>query len=140
MSQVAAQLYIRQPLKYNHVSHDWVVKKMIPELTALLNQLRDDLHSALGDNLERVTLYGSQARGDALPDSDVDVLVVLRQADEAIQETVHRIAYRLMWERDFRYVLALNIIDSGHYRLLRDKRSSYLHNVEHEGQALWPAT
>ena len=113
---------------------------MIPELTTLLNQLRDDLHNTLGDNLERVTLYGSQARGDALPDSDVDVLVVLRQADEATQETVHRIAYRLMWERDFRYVLALNIIDMGHYHLLRDKRSSYLHNVELEGRALWPAT
>ncbi len=113
---------------------------MIPELAALLDQLRDDLHGALGNNLERVTLYGSQARGDALPDSDVDVLVVLRQADEAILETVHRIAYQLMWERDFRYVLALNIIDSGHYRLLRDKRSSYLYNVEREGRALWPAT
>jgi predicted nucleotidyltransferase len=112
---------------------------MTPELVNLLAQLRDELHSALGDNLERVTLYGSQARGDAWPDSDVDVLIVLRQTDKSAQETTHRIAYRLMWERDFRYVLALNIIDLGHYRLLKDKQSSYLRNVEREGQALWPA-
>jgi len=117
-----------------------MVNKMTPELTNLLTQLRDELRVTLGDNLERVTLYGSQARGDAVPGSDVDVLVVLRRADDAVQETVHSIAYRLMWERDFRHILALNIIDLGHYRLLRDKQSSYLRNVEREGQALWPAT
>ena len=31
-----------------------------------------------GERLERVVLYGSHARGDARPDSDVDLLVVLR--------------------------------------------------------------
>ena len=113
---------------------------MAPELVNLLAQLRDELHGALGDNLERVMLYGSQARGDALPDSDVDVLIVLRQASDNTQETAHRIAYRLMWELDFRYVLALNIIDIGYYRLLKDRQSTYLCNVEREGQGLWPAT
>ena len=113
---------------------------MTPELTLLLIQLRDELRRALGDNLIRVTLYGSQARGDATPDSDVDVLIVLHRADDSDRETVHRLAYRLMWERDFQHVLALNIIDAGHYALLRDKRSSYLNNVEREGKLLWPAT
>jgi predicted nucleotidyltransferase len=112
---------------------------MAPELMNLLAQLRDELHGALDDNLERVMLYGSQARGDALPDSDVDVLIVLRQVSDNTQETVHRIAYRLMWELDFRYVLALNIIGVGHYRLLKDQQSTYLSNVEREGQRLWPA-
>lgn len=112
---------------------------MTSELEALLDQLRDQLYSVLGDNLERVTLYGSQARGDALPDSDVDVLIVLRQADTAAQEIIHNIAYQLMWKHDFRYMLALNIIDLGHYRLLREEHSSYLLNIENEGRLLWPA-
>jgi UTP:GlnB (protein PII) uridylyltransferase len=106
------------------------------DLANLLVSLRHELHSALGDNLERAILYGSHARGDARPDSDVDVLVVLRRTDEVVQETVHRIAYRLMWERDFRYLLALNIMDAGHYSLLRDHQSSYLRHVEREGQPL----
>ena len=112
---------------------------MTPELQVLLDQLREKLRGALGDNLERVTLYGSQARGNALPDSDVDVLVVLRHAEAAAQAAVHNVAYRLMWEHDFSYVLALNIIDLGHYRLLREQQSSYLANVEREGQVLWLA-
>jgi uncharacterized protein len=32
----------------------------------------------LGEKLEAVILYGSQARGDARPDSDIDILVVLK--------------------------------------------------------------
>ena len=116
------------------------IETMTPKLIGLLTQLRDELHHLLGANLVRVTLYGSQARGDAAPDADVDVLIVLRHISEADRETVHRLAYRLMWDMDFRYILALNIIDSAHYELLRDKRSSYLSNIEREGKSLWPVT
>ncbi|MBN1937086.1 MAG: nucleotidyltransferase domain-containing protein [Anaerolineae bacterium] len=33
----------------------------------------------LGDQLESVILYGSRARGEAQPDSDVDILIVMRE-------------------------------------------------------------
>jgi predicted nucleotidyltransferase len=36
-----------------------------------------DLADQLGDRLVRVLLYGSWARGEARPDSDVDILVVV---------------------------------------------------------------
>ncbi len=48
------------------------------KLTALLRRLRSELALILGDRLESIYLYGSQARGDARPDSDIDVMVVLR--------------------------------------------------------------
>jgi len=64
-------------------------------LALILNDLRYGLRKILGKELEAVYLYGSQARGDARPDSDIDVLVVLNnQFDtfEMIEKTGQLVA------------------------------------------------
>jgi predicted nucleotidyltransferase len=104
----------------------------------LIHLLRDELKAALGSNLERVILYGSRARGDENPDSDLDVLIVLRNLAKDESDRIHRIAYQLMWDRGFHPLISLNIIDNEHYRLLRDSGSSYLGNILREGKSLWP--
>jgi predicted nucleotidyltransferase len=43
----------------------------------LLAQFRDALNEMYGERLERAVLYGSQARGEAGPESDYDVAVFL---------------------------------------------------------------
>ena len=53
---------------------------MNPRLKAILTELRSRLESLYGDRLVKLILYGSQARGDAEPDSDIDVLVVRQGA------------------------------------------------------------
>jgi len=42
-----------------------------------VEELRDRLSRLYGERFQRTVVFGSRARGDALPDSDVDVLVVL---------------------------------------------------------------
>jgi uncharacterized protein len=37
---------------------------------------------------ERVILFGSHARGDATPDSDVDLLVIMRTKQQTIEQAV----------------------------------------------------
>jgi predicted nucleotidyltransferase len=47
-------------------------------LRTLSRQYADLLVQALGDRLVSVVLFGSVARGDASPDSDIDLLIVAR--------------------------------------------------------------
>ena len=44
------------------------------------------LREIYGPRLKRLVLFGSQARGDATPESDVDVLVVLDGPTGAYEE------------------------------------------------------
>ena len=57
-----------------------VAKRTIePEIAALLADLKRRLERRFGDRLVALYLFGSRARGDHEPDSDVDVAVVLDQ-------------------------------------------------------------
>ncbi|MEX0687552.1 MAG: nucleotidyltransferase domain-containing protein [Pirellulales bacterium] len=43
----------------------------------ILAELKERLSEAYGERLHAVVLFGSEARGDARPDSDIDVMAVL---------------------------------------------------------------
>jgi len=48
------------------------------KLQQILDELRTRLVEHYGARLIKVVLFGSQARGDAVPGSDIDVMIVLK--------------------------------------------------------------
>lgn len=74
-----------------------------------------DLRKLYGQRLRKVVLFGSWARGDAHPDSDIDLLVVLDRVDDAWRE--HRrtrdILYRHSLDNDT-VVSTLVVSESDH--------------------------
>ena len=54
---------------------------------AAIEFLADGLKKRFGDDLFRVMLFGSKARADDNPSSDVDVLVVLKNQPEGHERT-----------------------------------------------------
>jgi predicted nucleotidyltransferase len=51
---------------------------MTQQLSAILQNLRHQMEILYQDRLHSLILFGSQARGDANLDSDIDILIVLK--------------------------------------------------------------
>jgi predicted nucleotidyltransferase len=66
---------------------------------AVAEAVAGDLRRLYGDRLERVLLFGSQARGDAQADSDIDLLVVLRDMASSWEE--RRRMDEVLWRHSF---------------------------------------
>lgn len=58
-------------------------------LRNLLSEARQGLEHLYEDRLEGVYLFGSRARGEAQPDSDVDILIVLDEVGHYYGELEH---------------------------------------------------
>lgn len=55
-----------------------MTRKVPARIRKLMKELKEGLVQIYGDKLKAVYLYGSYARGNAQPDSDLDVMIVLQ--------------------------------------------------------------
>lgn len=102
-------------------------------LKVVLQILRHRFEIFYGDRLARMVLFGSRARGDAKPDSDIDVLVVLNgpvNAGEEIERTCG-IVSDLCLENEV--VISCVFMDRYRYE---NKRGPLLRNIRKEGVAI----
>ena len=80
----------------------------------------------------RIVLFGSAARGDMRPDSDLDVLVVMPDGVHR-GKTVEAI-YRGMW--GFGFAKDIVVVTEGDVTTSRDDPYSVIHTALSEGQVL----
>jgi len=100
------------------------------ELRAILAELRHSLDALYRDRLAQMVLFGSQARGDAEPGSDIDVLVVLKgqvQPGEEIARTSEIVSDLSL---RFNQVISCVFMDEQRYM---HRNGPLLRNVRREG-------
>ena len=77
----------------------------LPELSGpfdphqIARDVAEDLRRVYGDRLHNVVLFGSWARGDAHPESDIDLLVVLERVESVLDEL--RQMDPILWRHSF---------------------------------------
>ena len=102
------------------------------------------LYKSIPDQIERVALFGSKARGDSQQDSDIDVLIILSQEDRELRRKILRQAARFSLEYDV--LLSPRVIGADRWEKMRgfslyqnvQQEASYLGMVNHK-LALEPA-
>ena len=106
---------------------------MTNELRDILAELRRRLEALYGDRLVQLVLFGSQAREDAEPGSDIDVMVVLEgPVDPGAEiERTGEIVAGLSLDHD---VVVSCLFVSAH-RFSREQ-SALLMNVRREGATI----
>jgi predicted nucleotidyltransferase len=104
----------------------------MPKVLEIVAALRGRLEELYGPRLVRLVLFGSQARGDAEPGSDIDVLVVLRgevNAGEEIRRT-GRIVADLSLAND----VVVSCVFMDEHRFIH-RNGPLLRNIRREGIA-----
>ncbi len=113
-----------------------VIHQSNPGLMKALCRMCNDLSVVYGSALEKIVLYGSYARGEQTPESDVDIALILRRDDEKKHDRMTDIVVDYELEQDT--VLSVVTIDASHYRKWLRVLPFYT-NVEKEGIVLWKA-
>jgi uncharacterized protein len=85
------------------------------------------------ENLEQLILYGSQARGDAQEYSDIDVLVVLKQAFNYREEIERTSQFIADLSLEYDTVISRAFISVQRFQ---EENSPFLLNVRREGISL----
>jgi len=107
------------------------------ELFNLLRRFMEKSSVSVGDNLLSIVLFGSYARGLASAESDIDVLILLEVERESDKELIRDIAYDLMWDGHFQFLICLHFMELEHYQYLTKIGSLFLKNIHEEGVTIW---
>jgi predicted nucleotidyltransferase len=94
------------------------------------------LCSQYKEYVRSVILFGSKARGDAGPESDVDLLVRLTSDDPYLRSKVRRLAARVSLEYDL--LLSVQAVSPARWDELSRYRFPLYQAIEAEGIALTP--
>ena len=101
-----------------------------PKVKTIVTELRNSLEALYGSRLVSMMLFGSHARGDAEPGSDIDVLVVLKEPVHPGMEIARTSEIRAELSLKYDVVVSCTYVSAERYIT---EQSPLLINIRREG-------
>ena len=99
-------------------------------LEAFLQRLKAELDGDVAD----VLLFGSKARGEARPDSDLDVCVLVDRSDYAFKQAILWLAAEI--SLDFDVLLSPRVVPPEAWRKMAEANTLFYRSIASEGISL----
>jgi len=109
---------------------------MSKKIKDILDRFKKRIFSELSGQIEQIVVYGSYARGEAGADSDLDILVIVKDKSKLAESQIRKIAYDIMWEQNFTPLISVEILGKYSYDKLGKLGSSFHRNIRNEGISL----
>ena len=87
-----------------------------------------------GDKIEKIILFGSYARGEAKRESDIDVLVITKRKDLALERNIIDLSFEILIE--FSVDVSPKVYSREEVDAERKLKSPFILEIEQEGVAL----
>lgn len=118
------------PHAWRAVEEGKAMLTLTPAETSWLHAYQKRLDTEFPDCVEELSIFGSKARGDARADSDLDVLVVIREGDWLFKENLTRLGYDLAIGTEV--VPSLHVYTVAEWEQLRQQASVFREIVERD--------
>lgn len=103
------------------------------DLKAILEKIAAIYNAVYGEDIVKIVLYGSYARGDCQSDSDIDIVAIVRGERKELQERLKKV-WEVSSELELEYetIVSPTVIPFGEYEKYKDDLP-YYRNIQNEG-------
>ena len=84
---------------------------------------------------ERIVLFGSYARGDNKEDSDIDILIIVKNLVN--ERNITSLLYRALLNENISIPIDFLAIDSEKYNMVKNKTGYIYKTIEQEGKIIY---
>lgn len=97
----------------------------------VIEEFKQRVKDKFTDEIVKIIVFGSKARGNAEENSDIDILVITSSDDWQKGDEIREIGYELDEYIDYR--LSIQVISKSHINYLKSNDFQFIKNIESEG-------
>ena len=100
-----------------------------------LSRYLEILRQEYKDQISKVILFGSLARGESDPESDIDLLIVITNGDQKLKDEISMACFDIILETNV--ILSPLVMDRETYEWHKNYRDPLYNNIQKDGLDLW---